>query len=65
MFMVNLATNQATSLLLYTRVMNTYQNVDEYMSGSPTYALPADNVVHFGGHPRHIGFYPGPIRKRV
>jgi uncharacterized protein YdhG (YjbR/CyaY superfamily) len=27
----------------------------------PTYTLPAGNVVHFGGYPRHIGFYPGAV----
>ncbi len=29
--------------------------------GIPTYTLPAGNVVHFGGYPKHIGFYPGSI----
>ncbi len=27
--------------------------------GIPTYTFPAGNVVHFGGYPKHIGFYPG------
>lgn len=69
--------------------MNTYKNVDEYISnfpegvqeilqkvratiqaaipeaeesisyGIPTYTLPIGNIVHFGGYPKHIGFYPG------
>ncbi len=28
--------------------------------GIPTYTTKAGNVVHFGGYPGHIGFYPGP-----
>lgn len=27
--------------------------------GIPTYTLPVGNIVHFGGYPSHIGFYPG------
>ncbi len=27
--------------------------------GIPTYSLPTGNIVHFGGYPKHIGFYPG------
>ena len=71
--------------------MNSYKNVDEYISnfpeatqailekvrqtiqgvlpeaeerisyGIPTYTTKAGNIIHFGGYPKHIGFYPGAL----
>lgn len=41
-------------------IIKVLPNAEERISyGIPTYTLPAGNIVHFGGYPKHIGFYPG------
>jgi len=29
--------------------------------GIPTYKVDGKNIIHFGGYPKHIGFYPGSV----
>lgn len=41
-------------------IVKVLPNATERISyGIPTYTLPAGNVVHFGGYPKHVGLYPG------
>lgn len=43
-------------------IRQTLPEAEERISyGIPTYTGKAGNIVHFGGYPRHIGFYPGAL----
>ncbi len=43
-------------------IKNVEPQFEETISyGIPTFRLNGKNVVHFGGYPTHIGFYPAPM----